>query len=87
MSGINPDYSKEDLWHAIERGEPISYTACVQVMEPEDADPEKLDFDPFDITKVWPKDQFPVRLQLISLTLFSSLQLHMALQWTVMSLD
>ncbi|KAK7890047.1 hypothetical protein LTR67_008512 [Exophiala xenobiotica] len=61
MSGINPDYSKEELWHAIEKGEPISYTACVQVMEPEDADPEKLGFDPFDITKVWPKDQFPLQ--------------------------
>lgn len=64
MSGINPDYSKQELWEAIERGDPISYTACVQVMEPEQADPEKLGFDPFDITKVWPKDQFPVSLNL-----------------------
>jgi catalase len=30
-------------------------------MKPEDADPEKLGFDPFDVTKVWPKKQFPVR--------------------------
>lgn len=29
-------------------------------MEPDQADPQKLGFDPFDVTKVWPKDQFPV---------------------------
>lgn len=62
MSGINPDYSKQQLWEAIERGDPISYTACVQVMQPEEADPLKLGFDPFDVTKVWPRDQFPVSL-------------------------
>lgn len=29
-------------------------------MQPQDADPEKLGFDPFDITKVWPRGQFPM---------------------------
>ncbi|KAL2404164.1 Peroxisomal catalase 1 [Exophiala dermatitidis] len=61
MSGINPDYSKQELWQAIERGDPISYTAHVQVMQPEEADPVKLGFDPFDVTKVWPRDQFPMQ--------------------------
>lgn len=61
MSGEDPDYSKRDLWSAIERGEKITWTACVQIMKPEEADPTKLGFDPFDVTKVWPKKQFPVR--------------------------
>lgn len=60
MSGLNPDYSKQDLWQAIENGENISYTAHVQIMSPEEADPAKLGFDPFDVTKVWPRKQFPV---------------------------
>lgn len=60
MSGEDPDYAKRDLWQAIERGEPITWTAKVQIMQPEEADPEKLGFDPFDVTKVWPRGQFPV---------------------------
>jgi len=60
LSGENPDYSKQELWEKIERGEYPSYTAYVQVMEPEEADPAKLGFDPFDVTKVWPRKQFPV---------------------------
>jgi catalase len=60
LSGEDPDYSKRGLWRAIERGEKVSWTAHVQVMDSEDADPEKLGFDPFDVTKVWPKTQFPV---------------------------
>jgi len=60
MGGINPDYSKQDLWEAIENNEPISYTAHVQIMKPEEADPELLGFDPFDVTKVWPRGQFPM---------------------------
>jgi catalase len=58
VSGEDPDYSKRDLWRAIESGEEIEWTAKVQVMQPEDADPEKLGFDPFDVTKVWPRSQF-----------------------------
>lgn len=60
ISGENPDYSKEQLWDAMERGDEVEWTAKVQIMQPEDADPEKLGFDPFDVTKVWPREQFPV---------------------------
>lgn len=60
LGGINPDYSKQDLWEAIENKEPISYTAKVQIMKPEEADPDKLGFDPFDVTKIWPRGQFPM---------------------------
>ncbi|PNP43528.1 hypothetical protein TGAMA5MH_04500 [Trichoderma gamsii] len=61
MCGRDPDYSKRDLWDAIERGEEIEWTANVQVMQPDQADPDKLGFDPFDVTKVWPRDQFPMQ--------------------------
>ncbi|KAI0397793.1 heme-dependent catalase [Xylariaceae sp. FL0594] len=60
ISGVDPDYSKRDLWETIERGEQVEWTAKVQIMQPEQADPEKLGFDPFDVTKVWPRSQFPM---------------------------
>jgi catalase len=60
ISGENPDYSKQQLWEAIENGQEIEWTAKVQVMKPEEADPDKLGFDPFDVTKVWPRSQFPM---------------------------
>lgn len=60
ISGENPDYSKQQLWEAIENGQEIEWTAKVQVMKPEEADPDKLGFDPFDVTKVWPRGQFPM---------------------------
>lgn len=60
QGGIDPDFSKRDLWEAIENGEELEWTANVQIMQPEEADPTKLGFDPFDVTKVWPRDQFPV---------------------------
>ncbi|KAF2431659.1 heme-dependent catalase [Tothia fuscella] len=61
ISGEDPDYSKRDLWDAIEAGEDIEWAAKVQVMQPEEADPDLLGFDPFDVTKVWPRDQFPMQ--------------------------
>ena len=33
MCGEDPDYSKRDLWEAIEQGEEIEWTAHVQVMD------------------------------------------------------
>jgi len=61
MCGEDPDYSKRDLAQAIENGEYPEWTAYVQVMKPEDADPDKLGFDPFDVTKVWPRKLFPMQ--------------------------
>lgn len=58
--GEDPDFAKRELWDAIENGERVSWTAHVQIMEPDEADPTKLGFDPFDLTKVWPRDQFPM---------------------------
>lgn len=61
MCGEDPDYSKRDLWDTIEKGEPVAWKAHVQVMQPDEADPQKLGFDPFDVTKVWPRTQFPMQ--------------------------
>ncbi|KAF4284533.1 hypothetical protein CNMCM8689_006117 [Aspergillus fumigatus] len=52
MCGEDPDFSKRDLYQAIEKGEKISWTAHVQIMKPEEADPTKLGFDPFDVTQL-----------------------------------
>lgn len=60
MSGENPDYSKQQLWELIEQGKEVVWKANVQIMQPEEADAEKLGFDPFDVTKVWPRGQYPV---------------------------
>ncbi|KAF5356774.1 hypothetical protein D9756_006701 [Leucocoprinus leucothites] len=60
MSGEDPDFAKRDLWATIERGETPTWTMKVQIMLPQDADPDKLGFDLFDVTKVWPKDRFPL---------------------------
>ena len=59
ISGEDPDYSKKQLWDAIEEGKEIVWKANVQIMQPQDADAKKLGFDPFDVTKVWPRKQFP----------------------------
>ncbi|RPA90555.1 catalase [Choiromyces venosus 120613-1] len=42
--GEDPDFSERDLWKPIEKGEPVTWTAKVQIMKPEQADPESLDF-------------------------------------------
>jgi catalase len=60
ISGVDPDYSKRELWEAMENGEEVEWTANVQIMQPEEADVNVLGFDPFDVTKVWPRAQFPV---------------------------
>lgn len=66
MSGEDPDYSKRELWEKMERAEEVEWTASVQIMQPEEADANLLGFDPFDVTKVWPRAQFPVSLRRLS---------------------
>lgn len=60
ISGEDPDYSKRQLWDAMEEGKELVWKAHIQIMEPDEADANKLGFDPFDVTKVWPRGQFPV---------------------------
>ena len=57
-AGENPDYHKQDLWEAIEEGNYPTWTLKVQVMPEEEA--EEYDINPFDLTRVWPHDDYPL---------------------------
>lgn len=59
LAGIDPDHATRDLHESIERGEYPAWTVSVQIMSPEEA--KKYRFDPFDITKVWPHADYPLR--------------------------
>lgn len=59
MAGADPDHAQKDLYHSIEKGDYPSWTCYVQVMTPEQA--EQVDFNVFDLTKIWPQKQFPLR--------------------------
>ncbi|CAE6479979.1 unnamed protein product [Rhizoctonia solani] len=61
MCGEDPDFAKRDLWQHIETGGDARWTMFVQVLTPEDLASGKLDFDPFDVTKVWPRSKFPLQ--------------------------
>ena len=49
---------QRDLYEAIERGDFPKWTLYVQVMPEKDA--EKVPYHPFDLTKVWPKKDYPL---------------------------
>ncbi|AGO13622.1 AaceriAGL256Wp [[Ashbya] aceris (nom. inval.)] len=59
LAGENPDYCQQDLIQALERGEHPSWTVYIQTMTEEQA--KKLPFSVFDLTKVWPHKDFPLR--------------------------
>jgi catalase len=59
VTGENPDHAQDDLFNAIAEGNPPSWTCYVQTMTAEQA--EKVDFSVFDLTKVWPHKDFPMR--------------------------
>lgn len=59
LAGENPDWNTQDLFEAIQKGEYPSWTVYVQVMSPEQA--EKFRFNIFDLTKIWPQGEFPLR--------------------------
>ncbi|KAH8821764.1 putative catalase [Xylogone sp. PMI_703] len=59
MASENPDWNTEDLFNAIQRGEHPSWTVYVQVLSPEQA--EKFRWNIFDLTKVWPQGEVPLR--------------------------
>lgn len=59
MASENPDWNTEDLFNAIQRGEHPSWTVYVQVLSPEQA--EKFRWNVFDLTKVWPQSEVPLR--------------------------
>ncbi|WP_163649799.1 catalase [Modicisalibacter sp. 'Wilcox'] len=57
LAGEDSDYHTRDLFEAIERGEHPSWTLYVQVMPFAEADTYR--FNPFDLTKVWPHEDYP----------------------------
>ncbi|MEA9984866.1 catalase [Subtercola sp. RTI3] len=57
MTATDPDYHRRDLRAAIDRGEHPVWRLEMQVMP--FADAAKYRFNPFDLTKVWPHEDYP----------------------------
>jgi catalase len=58
LAGENPESHTADLMDAIDRGDVPSWTLKVQVMPAGDAASYRV--NPFDLTKVWPHDDYPL---------------------------
>jgi catalase len=58
IAADNPDYHRQDLYEAIERGENPKWTLKVQIMP--EAEAESYQINPFDLTKVWPHEDYPL---------------------------
>ncbi|KAL2057745.1 hypothetical protein ABVK25_002129 [Lepraria finkii] len=59
MASENPDWHTQDLFNSIQNGEYPSWTCYLQVLSPEQA--EKFRWNIFDLTKVWPQGEVPLR--------------------------
>ncbi|OWZ24611.1 Catalase [Phytophthora megakarya] len=59
LASADPDYANRDLFEAIEDGSFPSWTLYIQTMTPEQA--KKHKFLAFDVTKVWPHADFPLK--------------------------
>ncbi|KAF5287704.1 hypothetical protein FQA39_LY15804 [Lamprigera yunnana] len=59
IAGEDQDYSIRDLYDHISRKDYPFWTLYVQIMTPAQA--QKYKFDPFDVTKVWYHEDFPLR--------------------------
>ncbi|HKM27774.1 MAG TPA: catalase [Thiopseudomonas sp.] len=58
LVGKDRESSQRDLYEAIERGDFPRWTMYVQIMP--EADAAKVLYHPFDLTKVWPKGDYPL---------------------------
>ena len=58
LVGKDRESSQRDLYEAIERGDFPRWTMYVQIMP--EADAVKVPYHPFDLTKVWPKGDYPL---------------------------
>ncbi|MBL0021810.1 MAG: catalase [Sphingomonadales bacterium] len=56
--GKDRESNQRDLFDAIERGDFPKWKMCVQIMP--EADAEKVPYHPFDLTKIWPKADYPL---------------------------
>lgn len=59
IAGTNPDYTTQDLFNNIAEGNFPSWECYIQTMTLEQA--KQLPFSVFDLTKVWPHGDFPLR--------------------------
>lgn len=59
LAGSNPDFAQEDLFKNIAKGNFPLWTCYVQTMTAEQA--KAADFSVFDLTKVWPHKEYPMR--------------------------
>lgn len=59
MAAVDTDYHQRDLFEHIEDGEFPSWTLHMQIMPFEDA--KTYRFNPFDLTKVWPHEDYPLQ--------------------------
>ncbi|GES64573.1 putative catalase [Aspergillus terreus] len=59
LAGENPDHLVQDMYEAIERGDHPVWNVFVQVMDPKQA--ENYKWNIFDMTKVWPHTDVPLR--------------------------
>jgi catalase len=59
VGGKNHSHATKDLYDAIAAGDYPEWTLYIQTMDP--ADEDKFDFDPLDVTKIWPENLFPLQ--------------------------
>ncbi|KAI1102992.1 catalase-domain-containing protein [Jackrogersella minutella] len=59
LASDNPDFATQDLFESIQKGDYPSWTVYVQTLTPEQA--EKFKWNIFDLTKVWPQAEVPLR--------------------------
>lgn len=58
LAGTDPDYAGRDLFEAIEKKDFPKWKLKVQIMPEAEAETYKI--NPFDLTKVWPHQDFPL---------------------------
>lgn len=58
LIGENRESHQKDLFESIEKGDYPKWKVYVQIMPEKEAD--KTDYDPFDLTKVWPHKDYPL---------------------------
>jgi catalase len=56
--GDDRESHQRDLFEAIERGDHPKWRFCVQIMP--EADVDRVPYNPFDLTKVWPHRDYPL---------------------------
>ena len=58
LKSLNMDFAQSDLFASIAAGKFPKWRVCIQIMPEADAD--NFHINPFDLTKVWPHDDYPL---------------------------